>query len=137
MAADDVRSVASDDAEMLAAINKARSSIREFFDALTHPKPGQESFLLKVAFTQGDQVEHLWLADLDLSAAKPKGVVASEPQLKKLRFKQTVEFDPAYISDWMYVDHGKLVGGYTIRLLRERMTTEKRKTFDSSVPYTF
>jgi uncharacterized protein YegJ (DUF2314 family) len=137
VAEDHVQDVASDDGEMLAAINKARGFIREFFDAFTNPKPGQESFLLKVAFTEDGQVEHLWIADLDVSGAKPKGVVASEPRLKKLRFKQTVEFDPAYISDWMYVDHGKLIGGYTTRLLRERMTTEGRKRFDSSVPYTF
>jgi len=137
VAEDQVQGVASDDAEMLAAINKARRSIAQFFEALTHPKPRQESFLLKVAFTEGDQVEHLWLADLNLSAGKPEGVVASEPRLEKLRFKQEVEFDPTYISDWMYVDHGRLVGGYTTRLLRERMSSEERKKFDSSVPYTF
>jgi uncharacterized protein YegJ (DUF2314 family) len=137
VAEDHVHGVASDDAEMLAAINKARGSIKEFFDAFTHPKPEQSSFLLKVAFTEDELVEHIWLADLDFSAAQPKGVVANETRLKKVRFKQSVEFDPAYISDWMYIDHGKLVGGYTTRLLRQRMTSEERKTFDSSVPYTF
>jgi len=137
MAEDQVQGVAADDAEMLAAINKARSTIKQFFDAFAHPQPGQKAFLVKVAFTEDGDVEHIWLADLDFSAAKPKGVIANEPQLKKLRFKQTVQFDPAHISDWMYIDHGKVVGAYTTRVLRQRMSPEERKKFDLEVPYTF
>ena len=137
VAQDDVHSVDSKDPEMLAAINKARAEFGHFLAALTHPVDGQQSFLVKVGFTEGDQVEHIWLADLDLSGAKPRGVIANEPELKRLDFKQSVEFDPRYISDWMYIDHGKLVGGYTTRLLRQRMSPEERKQFDASVPYTF
>jgi uncharacterized protein YegJ (DUF2314 family) len=60
VAEDHVQGVASEDSEMLAAINKARSSIAQFFDVLTHPKLGQGSFLLKVAFTDADRVEHAY-----------------------------------------------------------------------------
>ena len=137
VAQDDVHGVDSKDAEMVSAINKARSEFGRFLAAFTHPAEGQQSFLVKVAFTEGDQVEHIWLADLDLSAAKPTGVIGNEPEIKRLHFKQRVEFDPKYISDWMYVDHGKLVGGYTTRLLRQRMSPEERKQFDASVPYAF
>ena len=35
-------------------------------------------------------------------------------------------------SDWMYVDHGKLVGGYT---LRDRLSPSERPEFDRSVPF--
>ncbi len=137
VAAEDIKSVRSDDPQMLAAINKARDSLRQFCDALAHPKPNQKSFVLKVAFQRGDEVEHIWVADLNLSGKNPQGVIADEPRMKGLRFMQQVSFDPADITDWMYIEDGRLVGGYTTRLLRERMSAEERKQFDASVPYKF
>ena len=32
---------------------------------------------------------------------------------------QRVEFQPSYISDWMYIENGYLVGGYTTRVIRD------------------
>jgi uncharacterized protein YegJ (DUF2314 family) len=43
----------------------------------------------------------------------------------------TVQISNDNISDWMYVDGIKLRGGYTIRLLRKRMTETERKQFDA------
>ena len=137
MAADEIKGIRPDDAEMLAAINKARGTLREFFDALVQPQLGRESFLLKVAFRRGDDVEHIWLADLDFSGPEPRGVVANEPRIPGLRFMQQVPFAPADITDWMYLDGGRLVGGYTTRLIRDRMSPEERKEFDASAPYKF
>src|ERR1700722_9460467 len=99
VAADDVVGVPSDDPQMVAAINKARASLRQFFEALASPKANQKSFLVKVAFRRGDEVEHIWVADLNLSGAKPQGVIADEPRMKGLRFMQQTSFDPADITD--------------------------------------
>jgi uncharacterized protein YegJ (DUF2314 family) len=137
MAEDRTTSVAADDPEMAAAINSARSTIKQFFDAFMNPKKGQTAFLLKVAFVSGDQTEHIWLADLDFSGPRPRGVIANEPQIKGFRFKETVDFDPAYVTDWMYVDNGRLVGGHTTRLLRKRMPPDERKQLDARAPYRF
>ena len=134
---DPVKAVSSEDPEMNAAINEARANIKTFFDALMGPQDGQTSFLLKVAFTRNDQTEHLWLADLDFPRGKTRGTVANEPAIKGLRFMQVVEYDPAYITDWMYLDHGKLVGGYTTRLIRDRMSPEERTMHDAQAPYKF
>jgi uncharacterized protein YegJ (DUF2314 family) len=54
-----------------------------------------------------------------------------------LRFKQPVKFDPSRITDWMFIDHGRLVGGYTTRLIRQRMSPEERDAFDATVEYSF
>jgi uncharacterized protein YegJ (DUF2314 family) len=43
--------------------------------------------------------------------------------------------DPESISDWMFVDNGKLVGGYTVRVLRDAMSAAEREEFDKSVPF--
>jgi len=51
----------ADDAEMTAAMEQARSTVDEFIDALSSPKPSQSRFSVKVAVKDGDHVEHLWL----------------------------------------------------------------------------
>src|SRR5262245_40558027 len=77
MADEQTIGVADDDREMNAAISEARRTIKQFYDAFANPRKGQTSFLLKVVFVSGDQVEHIWLADLEFSGAKPKGVIAN------------------------------------------------------------
>jgi uncharacterized protein YegJ (DUF2314 family) len=124
-----------DDEEMEAAIDAAKHSFREFLAAFLEPKAGQEAFLLKVVFLEDDQVEHIWVADLEIDGVGFRGVIANEPTLPSLRFKQEVEFEPSRITDWMFIDHGRLVGGYTTRLIRERMNPEDRAAHDASAPY--
>ncbi len=34
---------------------------------------------------------------------------------------EPIEFEMMYISDWMYMDEGSLVGGYTTKLLKSGM----------------
>src|SRR5215472_18404497 len=94
----------SEDAEMEAAIRQAKSRFRHFIKAFSHPTEHQKSFLVKVVFDEGDQREHIWLADLDFRGERPSGVVANESNLPSLELKQRVEFEPSYISDWMFIE---------------------------------
>jgi uncharacterized protein YegJ (DUF2314 family) len=97
----------------------------------------QKSFLVKVVFDEGEQREHIWVADLGLAGDKLRGVIANEPNLPSLKFMEKVEFEPRYISDWMYIEDGYLVGGYTTRVIRDRMTPEERAAHDAQAPYKF
>ena len=134
---DEIVAFFSEDAEMDAAIRQAKQSFAQFLNAFASPSAKQKSFLVKAAFVDGEQVEHIWLADLDFSRAKPSGVVANEPGLPTLKFMQTIEFEPSQITDWMYIEDGYLVGGYTTRLIRERMSPADRSTHDANAPYKF
>jgi uncharacterized protein YegJ (DUF2314 family) len=127
----------SEDEQMEAAIGEAKASFKKFIEAFCHPTERQKSFLVKVVFDEGEQREHIWLADLDLRGEKPSGVVANEPNLPSLKFMQRVEFEPLYISDWMYIEDGCLVGGYTTRVIRDRMTPDERREHDAQAPYKF
>jgi uncharacterized protein YegJ (DUF2314 family) len=127
----------SEDADMEAAIRQAKSNFRHFIEAFSHPTEQQKSFLVKVVFDERDQREHIWLADLDFRGERPSGVVANEPNLPSLKFMQRVEFEPSYISDWMFIEDGYLVGGYTTRVIRSRMTPEERREHDARAPYKF
>jgi uncharacterized protein YegJ (DUF2314 family) len=111
-------SVKSDDEKMVAAINSARKSLKQFLDAFFAPKPNQKHFLLKVAFHYQEETEHIWLADLDLASTPVTGVVANEPKIPTLEYMQRVPFNASDITDWMYYEDENLVGGFTSQVLQ-------------------
>ncbi len=119
------------------AIVRAKSTLKIFFDAFCNPTAEQTGFLLKVYFEDDQCSEHIWLADLEFTGPLPSGVIANEPSLSGLSFMQRIAFDPSQISDWMFVDSGRLVGGFTTRVIRDRMTPEERAELDAASPYKF
>lgn len=129
----------SEDQLMLLAIDQARKTINFFIDSFCHPKKNQTSFLLKVMFENEQSSEHIWVADLDFSTLPAKGTVtgtiANEPKMPGLGFMQRIEFHPSKVTDWMFIEDGYLVGGYTTRVIRACMTAEERLAFDSNAPY--
>jgi uncharacterized protein YegJ (DUF2314 family) len=114
---DEIVPVAGCNEEMSEAIDRARSSIRDFLGAFENPKPNQTSFLIKARFEDNGSSEHIWLADLDFSTRPATGVVANEPDIRSLTYMERVPFLPDQVSDWMYMEDGKLVGGFTTRVL--------------------
>jgi len=134
MAEDRTISFSADDPEMEGAINAARETLGDFLRAFVRPTKNQKSFLLKVKFFEK---EHIWMADLDLSSKPSIGTVANEPNAPELKFMQRAEFDPSQITDWMYVEDGYLVGGYTTQLIRSRKSPEEREYYDANAPYKF
>lgn len=133
---DRVTMVRADDAEMNAAISKARATVGTFITALRTRNRAQSALSVKVPIADGDDVEHFWLSNVSYDGALFHGDIANDPQtVKKVKFGQPVSVRPTEISDWMYVDNGRLVGGYTLRLLRERMSPSERAEFDERAPF--
>jgi uncharacterized protein YegJ (DUF2314 family) len=134
--ADNVVDVAHDDPRMNAAMEKARSTVGTFIASLKSPKPGQSAFSVKLAFTDDGTVEHMWLVPVSYDGHVFHGTVNNEPEkLKTVKMGDEVTVAPSKISDWMYVENRKLVGGYTLRVLRDALTPAERADFDKSVPF--
>lgn len=127
----------SEDERMRFAIDEARNTLRTFFEAYANPKPNQTAFLLKVLFESGEASEHIWLADIDASVSPLEGTVANEPSLPGLTFMERASFEPWQITDWMYVEDGYLVGGYTTQVVRAGLTPAERAQHDANAPYKF
>jgi uncharacterized protein YegJ (DUF2314 family) len=120
------------DAAMNGAIEKARSSLLGFRAALASPPSGSSGFAVKVGFPYGNDAshEHIWLTEVEFSGDQVSGVVNNEPvDATQVRLGQKVTAPISAVSDWMYVDNGVLKGGFTVRVLLDRMSpTERDKT---------
>jgi uncharacterized protein YegJ (DUF2314 family) len=56
--------------------------------------------------------------------------------VRAIKLGDAVTVAPDEISDWMYVDNGKLVGGYTIRVLVDKLPPNERKQVEQESGYT-
>jgi uncharacterized protein YegJ (DUF2314 family) len=134
---DTIVSFSSEDERMEFAVDEARRTLRTFFEAYTSPKSNQTAFLLKAMFESGSNTEHIWLADINASVMPLEGTIANETDFPGLSFMQRVTFEPMQITDWMYIEDGYLVGGYTTRVIRAGLTQAERVEYDANAPYRF
>ncbi|MEO8535791.1 MAG: DUF2314 domain-containing protein [Flavobacterium sp.] len=124
-----IYNVESEDKEMNAAIQKANQTLSNFNIALSNPKA--ENQALKVQFVQSGVTEHMWVGTIEFKDGKYSGILDNEPEyITEYKVGDKIDIDISKISDWMYLENGKLFGGYTMKLLRNRMTDEERKQFD-------
>jgi len=113
------------------AVTKARKTVRKFIDALEHPVSGETDFEVKKPFVQKGEIEHIWLSDLKFVGGRFQGKVDNVPEkIKGLKLGQVVSVNPDEISDWVYINNGKLVGGYTICAHYNELTPRQKKAFD-------
>ena len=131
------RTIEETDPAMKAAISGARRTVSRFIDKISHPKPSYTYFAIKSAFRENRNVEHLWISFVRYDGKMFIGNIASTPhEIRSLVFGTEVHVSPDSISDWMVVDNGVLEGGYTLRLLRARMTPPERRQFDQDGGFT-
>jgi uncharacterized protein YegJ (DUF2314 family) len=118
-------------AAMQLAVREARKTVGKFIAALTHPAAGQEDFEVKKPFIQGNQVEHIWLSDVQLVGNLFQGRIDNQPRkISGLKMGEMVSVKPNEISDWLYIDNGKLVGGYTVRVHYNELSAQQKQEFD-------
>ncbi len=89
-----------------------------------------------MAFRDGDKGEHMWLTPVTFDGLRFQGTVNNHSEIvSTVKLGDRVSVEPAKISDWMFVENGKLVGGYTLRVLRENLSAGERAEFDKGVPF--
>jgi uncharacterized protein YegJ (DUF2314 family) len=118
----------SDDADMNAAIARARDTLPTFWASYDAPKPSETGHGLKVRFAVGpDRFEHIWMSEVEkLPDGNFSGRFANQPSdLPGKNEGDQVEFKQVDITDWLFIRNGKVVGGETIRLLLKSMPKEQ------------
>jgi len=128
--------VPNDHTAMHQAVTQARKTVGEFIAALKHPAPGQQDFEVKKPFIQNGQLEHIWLSDVQFVGNRFRGRVDNQPRkIQGLKLGQLVSVKPNEISDWLYIDHGKLVGGYTVRVHYNELSAKEKQEFDRAADF--
>ncbi len=131
-----VAQIANDDPAMIEAIAKARATIPDFVRALQAPAGGSRDFSIKADFP--DLQEHMWVTDLQYADGVFTGALGNAPRRSTtLKLGDEVRVPETLISDWKYIENDVLSGGYSLRLIRSRMTDKARKNFDSRLDFTF
>jgi uncharacterized protein YegJ (DUF2314 family) len=135
-AKDNLYKTPSDDKEMNEAIATAKKTLDQFDKALESNIYDTSTFALKVRFPTSTGGEHIWVTSIIIKDGDYFGIVDNLPELKtNVKFGDKIKLDKKNISDWMYSDKGILRGGYTIKLIRGRMTKEEQGKFDANFPF--
>lgn len=140
-----VAQVQNEDPEMNQAISKSRQTFDGFLVALTSNDTSNSGFAVKYPFKQDIQPasepvsnEHIWLSPVIIQGNKICGIINNQPEFTdKVKMGDTVKIDRSLISDWNYTRNGKLMGGYSIRLLVSRMTAEEKASFQAQTGIVF
>lgn len=124
------------DKQFARAHEQAQRTLGLFIAALKKKRNGDSGFELKKTFVDGDKVEHIWLRDVTYDGQNFRAKVDNQPMdVKNVRLGQTVTVTPHDVTDWMFVKDGKLIGGYTTRVLYARLTPEQRAEFDREADF--
>ncbi len=130
--------VNENDTRMREASRLAQQSLDTFVQTLEQPRPNQSDHAIKAVFQDDGASEAIWLTSLRHDGKTFHGTVSNEPvHLKSLHLGSQIDVENAKVNDWMLIDAGRLVGGYSIRAVRDNLQGEDRKRFDQTMPFTF
>ncbi len=113
-----------DEAEMDAAIARARSEVDEF---IAEFEAGNgEDFSVKAPIEDGDKTEHFWLTDITYSDGQFTGLIGNDPGVvSNVQFGDSWTIAKSDISDWMFFRDEKIHGNYTMRPLLKGMPADE------------
>jgi uncharacterized protein YegJ (DUF2314 family) len=130
------QSPASEEAEFAAAVEAAHSSLDQFIQRIAQPHPNRTFVALKVRFTSPDgSYQDIWVDNVSYERGRFTGSMGDDIPALKLAFGDRITIPEDDILDWMVVEDGVLVGGFTIRLAYEQMTPEEQQRFLEAADY--
>lgn len=140
------------DPEMEQASAKARNTFRFFWRELAWEYrrivPALDLAVVKAAFSDPPEmksrdpnaleVEFMWLTDVMFDGREVQGTLLNSPHsLKSIKEGDQVSITGKRIADWMYVQSGKTYGGFTVDVMRSRMSKGERKQHDDAWGFDF
>lgn len=132
-----------DDPAMQNASRAAQSSFRYFWRELSWERrriiPGLDMTMVKLPFTDGPrtdgnpEVEQMWIDDIDFDGDTVSGTLLNAPNyLSSVKQGASVSMPFSHLSDWMMTSGGRVYGGFTVNLMRARMSAKERAQHDAA-----
>jgi uncharacterized protein YegJ (DUF2314 family) len=120
--------VEQSDKEIERIAENARRALPTFFRNLARPEEGAGNFYIKYPLIADDGgIEQVWLGSIHLNGGVYFGRLANTTKLMESRKGSSIIIDTDKITDWMYIQDGKIIGGRSIKYLLEKIPEEKRK----------
>lgn len=133
---EEVYSFSKEDSAMNAAIGEAKRTYSQFETVVFSGDTSLTDFALKMAFVRDQDIEHMWMSELHRKNGKLYGVLDSDPYyFEDMELGDTILIEKEKVSDWVYGKKGKMVGGYTLRVMYNSFSEEEKKEFKASLPY--
>src|ERR1044072_5801871 len=118
---DEVVLVTKDDPAMEAARTKARATLAAFLATARQPTPAMKNFALKVRVSDDNGVEDFWVTQFSANGGRFSGKIdTARRMVRSVSAGQFIQFSEGEITDWMYVDGGKMKGNYSACALLQR-----------------
>lgn len=131
----------ADDADVRAATDEARRRWPQFANAYAVKRPDQ-IFAVKMPFQDREFIEFMWIKILKIEDEYLQGIIDNDPvNLKKYKRGMRVRVRVKALTDWMYTDGDRLIGGFTNEALgaaqRERGVRGRGQHDEERPIYTF
>lgn len=121
---------------MVEARDKARERLQDFIDAVSNPQPNQSLFVIKSGFAYEGSTEYLWLGDVTYDDGAFTGTVENLPaRTVVVEMGESLMVPAGDVVDWSYFEDGKMVGGYTIRVMRNLLPPDQQAKFDENIQF--
>ena len=118
------------DFELEAAIQQARNTLDKFTERIASPHPDRTFVAVKIRFFPPDGLpQDIWVDEITYTGSSFRGNMGDDISSLKLSAGEKIVVPAEDIVDWIIVEDGKLVGGFTIRLADERMSPKKKNAF--------
>lgn len=125
--------IGNDDSEVKNAVIQAHLTLAEFTKVLGAAKQEQNTFSVMVPIEElGESTKYAWLYRIEYFEGKFIGKAVNRIDDNDA---EPVEVSSEQCADWLFVDNGWLVGGYTIRILIGRMSEEEQQDFLWRMPF--
>jgi len=118
--------VGQSDREIERIADNARRSLPIFLRYLKSPEKGANNFYVKYPLSSDDgSVEQVWLGNIRLKNNAYYGTIANTAKSPGNK-KKDIIIDTDKITDWMYIQDGKIMGGRSIKYLLEKIPEDQR-----------
>ena len=124
------------DVEIEAAFQQARDTLDSFIQKIGTSHPDRTLVALKIRFVLPDgSSQDMWVDGITYRDSSFYGIMGDDIPSLKLSIDDKITIARKDIVDWMIVEDGKLIGGYTIRLAFQRMSPQQKERFLETVHY--
>ena len=119
------------DLVILQIAQDARSTLPVFFRLMARAGAAGSSYCVKYPLpasdTSGYCSEQVWLSGISFKDGTYYGTLAGIPLYQEgLKKGDTIPFSADSVTDWMYIQNGKITGGESIKYLLEKIPENSR-----------